>query len=391
MKLFKTPKPLALIITNTPWTEVPRSRHQFSNELSKNYNVLYLDIQMSKVTAAKTEISFVNESICVVVFSIFSNFNYRFYANSQIYHAFKNFYLSSYVKKFLKANSLNKINLCCTFLPDSCKIVKSLQAERSFYFCVDDFVRMWRQQSRPNFLKYYYQRYWNLRREISLLKEVDFVLSSHLPLVHRHKRYNKKSYLFTHGHNLQIDNNISNVEPITDKNNKILNVCFMGFLTYNLLNDWLLLLLKDPKICLHLIGPIDNRHFSIRNYIHHNNFVYHGVLIGNELQSTLRQMDVFVMPYNPLIPEVEVQTISNKFYNYIATCRPVVISDMRYYKEFPHGVIYRSRTADEFKSQIFKAFEEDCEGMRLERLRIANENSWSNRMTEFYKILNIDN
>lgn len=164
-------------------------------------------------------------------------------------------------------------------------------------------------------------------------------------------------------------------EPNPDRK---IRVAFMGYVTYNQLEDWLEAVVEQEDMELWLIGPIDHK-FDPKGRLIGPRVVRTGVKIGRDLAETLGQIDVLIMAYNPEIPEVAVQTASNKFFQYLASGRPVVISDMKYYVNLPEGCLYRAKTKEEFIHQIRKAVREDGATFQKTRWAVACENTWDRR------------
>ena len=111
----------------------------------------------------------------------------------------------------------------------------------------------------------------------------------------------------------------------------------MGHISYRLIDNWLLKVLNEKGMELILIGPVDKKYFNIQKFEKFENFKLKSAVKGDELLSLLQSMDVLIMPYNISIPENNVQTVSNKFFQYVASCRPIIISNMPHYIDMPEG------------------------------------------------------
>jgi len=252
------------------------------------------------------------------------------------------------------------------------------------YVCVDEFPRMWRSRTQPFALKFQYQSRLHQHYENQVALRANRCLATHVPLVDKLRHINASTSLFLHGQEFD-----TTARPRAEKKpGGSLTVGFMGFITYNLLVEWLEAVVDAADLHLSLIGPVHN--FTLKTFSPRNNFSYYAPLSQAKLLNTLGDMDVLVMPYDPCIPEVRVQTASNKFFQYVAAGRPVVISDMPHYIEMPPGVIYRARTAKGFVEKIRQAYTEDCQEFVDLRLKIAAENTWDKRGDVLHSIIQQD-
>jgi hypothetical protein len=224
--------------------------------------------------------------------------------------------------------------------------------------------------------RYLPQKLFGLWHERSVSRAADLCLAVHQPLVDRLLGFNKNTHLLMQA--VELDSYLGLPKrPERNPDGKI-RVAFMGYVTYNQLEDWLEAVAEQENMELWLIGPIDHK-FDPEGRVSGPRVVRTGVKTGRDLAETLRQIDVLIMAYNPEIPEVAVQTASNKFFQYLASGRPVVISDLKHYVNLPEGCLYRARTREEFIQQIRRAFREDCTKFQETRWTVACENTWDRR------------
>ena len=93
------------------------------------------------------------------------------------------------------------------------------------------------------------------------------------------------------------------------------------------------------------------------------------------------------MPYDISFRGPITTTAPNKFFQYLAVGKPVVISDMPNFIDMPYGVICRAKTAEGFVKKIRQAYEEDSNELINMRLKIAQENTWNKRGDMLYVII----
>ncbi|MEI6604274.1 MAG: glycosyltransferase [Verrucomicrobiota bacterium] len=257
------------------------------------------------------------------------------------------------------------------------------------YVCFDEFPKMWRRRSRGNWLRHAYQSRLMQARENRVASTADFCLTPHSGLKRKLETHARDVRMFFHAHEF---NTLWRPEATkgaehTRKNTKCINVAYMGFIHYRLLDQWLLRILDEPDMQLNLIGPV-NSHYDISIFSEHPNFVLHAPVSDEPLARLLSSMDVLVMPYDPAIPEVEVLTSTSKLFQYIAVGKPIISSDLPNLMDFPEGVLVKATSPSDFIEKIRLAYEEDCEEYRVLRRGIASENTWDKRGEQLHGYLN---
>ncbi len=362
--------PLAVVVGATRWDEPPRMRHQVTRQLLRWFNVLF--VEFFPCTQTDDEVRTADDRLLVYAPQVGPVPPVRWYANNPLAHARANRRYAGRIED-LAATLPGEPKVLVNFAYDFPEIMGSRLFQHRSYICNDEFPRMWRSARRPPLAKFLFQsRLWQ-HYENAVARHADLCLASHAPLRDKLRRVNPNTTLFLHGHEFAASVGPTPPRPTDPR----VRVAYMGFVTYNLLLDWLRFALDQPDMDLFLIGPIGK--FEIREFSSRANFHHVRPLAGAALREVMAGMDVLVMPYNPAIPEVQVQTVSNKFFQYVAAGRPVVISDMPHYIEMPPGVIYRAKTAEDFVAQVRRAHAEDCDAYRELRAQIARENTWDRR------------
>lgn len=374
--------PLAVVVARTKWDEPPRMRHQLTRQLMRKFNVIFIELFHERELAPKQgEFRKVSDRLLIFSPGIPFYVSKRLYTNDPITHHAVNRYLQRKICQFVESFR-PKLDLLVSFVYDFPEIMADELFDYNIYVCYDEFPRMWRRARQPNKLKFAYQAWLGQHYENQVAARASRVLATHTPLVDKLRSINPRTTLFLHGHEMQggISNGMGRVAGDTK-----IRVGFMGYITHRLLLDWLFALLAAQEMELSLIGPIHK--FDLTPFLKYKNFRHVPPVTGAALAEVLVTNDVLIMPYNPAIPENHVQTVSNKFFQYLAAGRPVVISDMPYYLEMPAGVLYRARTAKEFVAQVRRAYEEDCEEYIRVRKAIASENTWDRRGDELFELL----
>lgn len=361
--------PIVVVVTDTDWHEPPRIRHQVTRQLVRFFNVIYVT---KLLDSREDSVEKISDRLIVYSPGIEIFVPKRLNSKDPFTHHLVNRYFKNKILNFIKGCN-NEKNVLVNFVYDFYEIMESSFFDFKVYFCFDEHPKMQRQKRKPSRFKFWYQSNLFQYYENRVAREADKCLATHYPLRDKLKKVNSNTDLFFPGHEFNLDFNSGYI----NKKKLPIKIAFMGYVTYNLLLDWLLAIIQNEDMFLYMIGPVGK--FDKKLFKEFNNVEFIEPLTGDELHKKLCEMDVLIMPYNPEIPEVKVQTVSNKFFQYIAAGRPVVISDMPNYIEMPDGVIYRAKDAQDFVEKIRQAHEEDCDELIVLRQKIASENTWDER------------
>lgn len=157
---------------------------------------------------------------------------------------------------------------------------------------------------------------------------------------------------------------------------------------YGALNDWVdvellkYVVSKNMDKYFVFIGAINSSKF--RRLYRYSNVFFLGEVDNRDLVGYLAYFDVCTIPF--VLNDLIRSTNPVKFYEYIASCRPVVsvrLPELEVYDD----ICYLSDTKEEFENDICKALEEDSKGLRERRKKVAMENSWDSRVDELVKVL----
>jgi hypothetical protein len=376
--------PRAVVVAATSWDEIPRMRHQVTRQLLRWFDVLYVEFfPRQAATTGGGAIRTPSDGLQV----------YRpvppFRVRPRLYAVLP--WVQGYVNRWFRDDIMTRVReggpempVLFTFLYHFPEIVRATPFSRKYYLCCDEFPRMWRSASRPREPTYSLRSWLYQRYEDSVARHSDRCLASHTRLVEKLRKANPRTRLFLHGHEFSEGPRLRRRRASGER----IRVGFMGFITYNLVLSWLRAVTNAPDMELFLIGPIQE--FDPSCLAGGAAVLHLGALQGRELLEALVGMDVLIMPYRPEVPEVNVQTASNKFFQYVAAGRPVVISNMPHYLDMPEGVLYRARTAEQFLEKIRQADREDREEFVRQRLDIARGNTWEIRGETLHAMLEED-
>ncbi len=176
----------------------------------------------------------------------------------------------------------------------------------------------------------------------------------------------------------------ANALKLSDKNNRPVNVGFVGYLN-TAERELFEFLIEKRDIILTIVGPVSEQ--EAIKYKGIENVVTKGKLTGQDLYNAVADFDVGIVPY-PLHSKVD--RTPNKLWLYLALGKPVVISNIKSIEnwKFSDGFVYRANNYEEFYAGIKKAHSENNETLLHERIAFAGENTWEKRAGEFLRILN---
>ena len=366
-----------IITTVSNWYEVPRIRHQVAKQMSKYYNVLYIETPTQWKHWYNTKIGKVEKNITRCRLTNHFILPYRVYKYVP--------FLKDYHENFLLKEMYKIINICknskfilINFNWDFVQIMRQDIFQLKIYLCNDDFASMINDEIIKTQLT---------KREQKVAVNADLCLGVSYFLLNKLKKYNDNSQLFLPGHEF----NINREKKIVKEGKKRIKIAFMGYIDFRIDFDWLEYASMQGDIKVNLIGSI-KKSSELNSYVKNKLFIFHKPKFGQELQDFLESMDVLVMPFN-LRFNPEAITAPNKLFSYIATGRPIVISNLPNFIKFDYGIIYRANSKEAFVSQIRKAHNEDSNELRKKRFDIAEKNSWEKRGNELKAIIdeNINN
>lgn len=381
-RAFANPSlPLAVVVASTRWDEPPRMRHDITHQLMRWFNVLFVEFfPTEKPDQNRISWRQVSERLLIYTPRAPVCIPPRLYANDPLTHKVVNLYFKKLIVDAVGRVSCEK-PILFNFVYHYPEIMTQNLFAYKAYICYDEFPKMQRRAHKRNALKTWYQATLFQRYENQVARRANRCFTPHYPLREKLAKVNGNVDMLFHAH----DYPLTSPDTPREKTGTI-NVGYAGYLNWRLLPDWLLAVLRQKDMNLYLIGPIE-RTYDLSVLETYPSLNYVPPLSQEQLMQKLGEMSVLIMPYDPAIPEVSILTTNSKIFQYIATCKPIVISDLPHYIEFPHGVIYKAKDQADFVTQIRKAYGEDCEEYVSLRRRIASENTWDRRGDELFELL----
>ena len=301
-------------------------------------------------------------------------------------HKWWNYYFKVRQAKWFIKNFGGKNSIIWVYHPACASYIKEFSSSLIVYDCVDDYATF------PEYNKNKNLKRWITDKENELCKYSDIIFATSPYLFDiKHSQYPEKSYYvhnvgdYDHFSFVQSRKCTSTKEVSNIKGKKI---CFVGAISdYKVRIDWIYYSAKNnPKFQYILIGPIGlsdkNTDVSILKTL--PNVHFFGKIDYSLLPNFLKDIDVCIIPY-----KVDGHTkgvFPIKFFEFLATGKPVVISNLPSLEEY-YKFVFVAKNKNEFSECIEKALVEGNQ-MKDQRIQLAKKNKWDDRIEHQLRIIN---
>lgn len=364
---------LLVITTVTNWDEPPRIRHEVAYQMTRFYNVLFVQVYCQRGMRRK-ELKY-SDSLIVSRIGICFPGLLRVLMRTPILLAMYNKYAAYKLAKLVE--KLNpKRTVLINFQYNMPELFKSDCFTAKYFFCNEDFVNQ--DLSATTSQKHFYAL---LQNSTIALSDAVFTVSEPLKVkLNEHGAVNVK--VIHSAHNFDIKHSLLNAEK---KNKKNISVSYMGVLNKYIAIDWLKQVCHEYDMSLTIIGPIYDQKL-ISGFELGDKFTCAGTKTGAELHNELLKHDVLVMPYGSSVDN-EVTSVPGKLYQYLATGKPIVSSIMPSLVKLPVKSVYQSKDSLDFIAKIRQAFSEDSVELKVKRIKVAEDNTWEKRGNEIHNFI----
>lgn len=243
----------------------------------------------------------------------------------------------SLVRSFNRWNVLRKVNseiikrkilhpISISSVPNACDFIGEFHELFKIYYCVDEFS-LW-----PGL---------NLslvrKLEDKLIEKVDLIIATSDSLSQSKRILGKTTPIITHG----VEFNHFNIQaPATF--NSPLKLCYFGLFDERSDQGLLLHLMKQITNCeLHIFGDVV---CDVKKLKALSNVKFHGKIAYQKLPSTIKTMDIFLLPYrrNKLTDNIN----PLKLKEYLSTGKPVISTDLPEVKKLKDYLFVAHNTQD---------------------------------------------
>ncbi len=348
-----------LITSLTSWDEIPRARHQVTEELIRaGHEVVF--VEKNRIGVFRVNVRKEKPGLTLVTpfFPVDYRFRFRLPGLNELYQWWT---FRSLKKKF---GDLLVINF------DYTAHLVSRFFENTIYYCNDDYIG---NSKYPVWIVNRYHEFVEKRTA----KLARFCVGTADSLMEKLSRYNPKTYKIPLGGPNPA--NLNTVRAFREQGK--IRVGLMGTIKSNYVSPVIInRLLEEPSMELVFIGKVESS-FS-EQVDDMTQIEVCGVLTGDELYREMSKFDVAIAPYD--VEEINVGGTPNKLFQYLACGCPVVMTALPSVsaKNYPAGMVYVAEE-EGFASMIRKASDEDCQEFFERRKTLAAENTWEKRVEEF--------
>ena len=292
---------------------------------------------------------------------------------SRIARKINNFLIIPVLKKWMKVIDFNN-PIILTFLPTgiALDIIKKIDNKLVVYYCIDSFSSS---SSAAKKIKV---------TEKKLLKKADLVFVTSKALHDECVRYNKDVSIFPFGVNMENFQKAGLAgETVLQEFNGIRKpvIGYVGGL-HKWIDQELLKMTAEglPDHSFVFVGPIQT---NVSQLSQLKNVYFLGKKEHERLPLLIKHFAAAIIPY--VISDYTKNVYPTKLNEYLAMGKPVISTSLpeieMFSKENPEAV-YIAKDANSFKELIIRSIKEDNETLRSRRVKVAEKNSWSNRLEQ---------
>jgi glycosyltransferase involved in cell wall biosynthesis len=286
-----------------------------------------------------------------------------------------------FLKRFLKKEGITD-PIVWVYHPGYADAVDRLPKSLLVYDCVDNYEA---------FPTYEGHEDWIREREQTLCEKADLVLTTSQELYDLKSRFNPDNTYLVHnvGDAEHFKQALEPATPVADDIRDLDGpvIGFVGAVSdYKLNAEWLVAAAeRHPEWHIVVVGPVGRADPStdVTKLKSAKNVHLMGLRDYEVLPTYLKRFDVAVIPYR--INEATRSVFPIKFFEFLATGTPTVISNLPALREFYDAVLV-AETADEFVAKCEEALDMDDEGQE-KRIALAEEHSWPARIAKIMSLI----
>jgi hypothetical protein len=286
--------------------------------------------------------------------------------SNEIIYRFNSYLLLRKIEYWIKKLSLNEFGLGFSF-PFYKKILDHLDYSISYYDVCDDYIHF---PSLP------FDKEKLRRLEEELLRSVDIVFCSSKGLKEKASLFNKNCLLIPNGVDYSLFEKSYFEEPYDLKRIPKPLIGYIGTLGEWVDGEFLREISQRRRDwSFVLIGPLASKTLStLRN---NSNIYFLGERKYELIPNYLSHFDICLIPFK--VNEFTQMICPTKFYQYLASGKPIVSSPLRDLEDFKEVVEFYS-TPSEMEEKIEKLLREDRIENQVKRRKLAKENLWQQRV-----------
>ena len=371
-------------ISSTNWFPIPTRKQQVMSRIPKGHRILYVEPPITLLSPIKDRSTAfkltkflqgwtkVGGNIVVYTPPPVLPFGNIFSWINRI----NQWWLGKFVARQVKKLKLSK-PLVWTYMPNSGELVKQLDYQALIYDCVDEHSE--------------YQGFINkdtmLQMERQLIQACDLFFVTASGLYESKKQYNPSTYLIPNGANFELFNQADSPDTPIPEELEELPKPIIGFV--GVIQEWIDLELLEqvarayPRYSLVLVGPV-GAGIDVSRLEQLPNVHLLGKKTPEELPGYLKAFAVCLNPFREC--ELTNNVSPLKFYEYLATGKPIVTVDMPAVRQFADSVLIAQDGVD-FINKVDLAIRQDTPELKERRLAWGRQSSWENKVQEMLTII----
>jgi glycosyltransferase involved in cell wall biosynthesis len=286
-----------------------------------------------------------------------------------------------FVKRAMKKLRFEK-PIAWIYTPDAVAVLDQMNPLLVIYDCVDDYAEQ----------PWYADNFWGIREdEIFLAKRADIIFTTSSALYEKKKKINKNTYFVGNpGDYDHFSKAMLSETPVPDEISRIPKpiIGFIGAIDEYKLDISILIGVAEshPEWSVVLIGPtgVAGRSIDIEKLKIYSNVFLLGPRHYARLPEYLKAFDVCMIPYQ--LNEYTRSCFPLKFFEYMASGRPIVVSGLPSLREFGEH-IWMANSIESFIQGIEVALHQDSKERQIQRMAIASENTWEGKVSQMIEII----
>jgi len=372
-----------LCISSVDWFPIPTRKQQVMARLPGDYRVLYIEPPITllspvkdrrlffKLTAFLTGLREVEENVLAYSPPPVLPFGNVYRWINRINQWWQSLFIKNQVKKAGLKNPA-----AWTYMPNSLDLIKKIEHSFLIYDCIDEHAEY----------KGFINKDTLLEMEKELVKESNLVFVTAPGLYKTRKEMNPNTFLIPNGVNFQLFNQAASPEMPAAEEIKDIKKPVIGFV--GVIQEWIDLELiykiagENPGWSVVMVGPV-GAGVNVEKLKSLPNVYFTGAKKPEELPQYIRAFDVCINPFRPSKLTENVSPL--KFYEYLATGKPVVTVDMPAVKQYKDCVYIASHHRD-FVEKIKLALSAQESASREKRISEGKKCSWENRVAQMLEI-----
>ncbi|SHI69520.1 Glycosyltransferase involved in cell wall bisynthesis [Geosporobacter subterraneus DSM 17957] len=373
-----------ICISSIDWFPIPTRKQQVMSRLPKDYDVLYIEPPITLISPLKDRgMTFklteflkgtkkVKENITVYCPPPILPFGNMYPWINRL----NQWWQSLFIKRVMKENNMNN-PLIWTYMPNSLELVKRLEYQALIYDCVDEHSEY----------KGFIRKEALLEMEKALAESCDLVFVTAEGLYESKRGYNPHTYCIPNGVNFELFNAVDQEHTAIAEEIEHLQKPIIGFV--GVIQEWIDLKLihriakENPDGTVLMVGPV-GAGIDVEPLKSLPNVCFVGGKKPEELPHYIKAFDVCINPFRKSNLTKNVSPL--KFYEYLATGKPIVTVDMPAVQSFGDCVMI-SKDEDEFLENIGQALRQDNDGLKQKRIEKGRESSWDKKVVEILQII----